>query len=160
MAAVRKSEDALLTALACGLSVEQAARQTGVSTRTIQRRLAEANFRFRLDELRHEMLARSCAMLTAAGVESVRTLVELLKPQQAATTRLQAARAILDLGVKLRQLVDVEERVHDLERRYAELSAELSEREAAIAAMRASSIRELEQAVAAAKLPRLILPGG
>ena len=123
MAAVRKSEDALLTALACGLSVEQAARQTGVSTRTIQRRLTEANFSFRLDELRHEMLARSCAMLTAAGVESVRTLVELLKPQQAANTRLQAARAILDLGVKLRQLVDVEEQVHELERRYAELPA-------------------------------------
>jgi len=122
MAAVKKSEDALLVALACGLSIEQVARQTGVSARTIHRRLGEANFRFRLDELRFEMLDRSCAMLTAAGVESVRTLAELLKPQHPATTRLQAARSILDLGVKFRQQVDVEQRMKLLEERFEESS--------------------------------------
>lgn len=42
--------------------------------------------------------------------------------------------------------------------RYAELKAELKDRETAISAMQTGSIRELEAAVAAAKLPRLILP--
>jgi hypothetical protein len=46
-----------------------------------------------------------------------------------------------------------------MQERYADLAAQLSEREAAIAAMREGSIRELEEAVAAAKLPRVILPG-
>ncbi len=42
--------------------------------------------------------------------------------------------------------------------RFAELSAQLAEREAAIAAMRTGSVAQLESAVAQAKLPRLILP--
>ena len=44
------------------------------------------------------MVTRSAAMLTAAGVESVRTLVELQKSPNAPATRLQAAEASPDGG--------------------------------------------------------------
>lgn len=54
------------------------------------------------------MVTRSAAVLTAAGVESVRTLFELQKSPNAPATRLQAAKAVLELGVKLRQLAEPE----------------------------------------------------
>ena len=112
-----KADDALVLALACGLSAEQAARQAGVSPATVHRRLRDAGFRARVAGLRHDMVSRAAAMLTAAAVESVRTLADLLKPAHGPATRLTAARAILEHGVKLRSLVEVEERLRSLEER-------------------------------------------
>ena len=117
MSKARKADDALVLALACGLSAEQAAKQAGVSPATVYRRLQDPAFQQRAEELRHEMLTRAAAMLTAAGVESVRTLADLLTPAYAPAVRLTAARSILDLGVKLRSLVELEGRLLDLEDR-------------------------------------------
>ncbi|MGL6074905.1 MAG: hypothetical protein ACRC8S_12155 [Fimbriiglobus sp.] len=121
MATAPKTDESLLTLLACGATVEQAAKQTGFSARTIHRRLEDFAFQTRLEQFRQEILGRSAAMLTAAGVEAVRTLVELQKPSHPAMVRLSAARSVLDLGVKLRSLVEVEGRIQDLESRIAEL---------------------------------------
>ena len=41
----KKAEDAVLMALACGASIDQAARQCGLSSRTVYRRLAQSDFR-------------------------------------------------------------------------------------------------------------------
>ena len=120
----RKADDALVLALACGLSAEQAAKQSGVSPATVYRRLQDPAFRQRAEELRHEVLTRAAAMLTAAGVESVRTLADLLKPACAPAVRLNAARSILDLGVKLRSLVELEDRLLDLEHRVKQSAPE------------------------------------
>ena len=117
MSKARKADDALVLALACGLSAEQAAKQAGVSPATVYRRLQDPAFQTRAEELRHEMLTRAAAMLAAAGVESVRTLADLLMPAYAPAVRLTAARSILDLGVKLRSLVELEGRLLDLEDR-------------------------------------------
>ena len=68
------------------------AKQAGVSVTTAYRRLDDAVFAARQDDLRRTMLARAAAMLTAAAVESVRTLADLLKPANAPATRLNAAR--------------------------------------------------------------------
>ena len=123
MAKVKRNEDQLLLALACGASVEQAARQAGVHPQTARRRLHDPAFQGRLDALRTEMVTRSAAMLTAAGVESVRTLVELQKSPTAPATRLQAAKAVLELGVKLRQLAELEGQLADLDGRFKEIEA-------------------------------------
>ena len=122
MTKLRQADDPLLLALACGLSAEQAARQAGVSVKTAYRRLDDPAFAARLADLRADMLARAAAMLTAAAVEAVRTLADLLKPANAPATRLNAARAILDHGVKLRALVEVEASLKDLEDRLAQLT--------------------------------------
>ena len=123
MAKVKRNEDQLLLALACGASVEQAARQAEVHPQTARRRLADPAFKGRLDALRTEMVTRSAAMLTAAGVESVQTLVELQTSPNAPATRLQAAKAVLELGVKLRQLAELEGLLAEMEERVKELEA-------------------------------------
>ena len=111
----KKADDALLLALACGASVDQAARQCGLSSRTVYRRLAEADFRHRLQALRGDMVSRTAGTLTAAAGEAVRTLLELLRSTASAAVRLGAARAVLELGMKIRESTDLEERLSALE---------------------------------------------
>src|SRR5262249_44825943 len=55
----QETEQALLSALAFGATVEHAARKAGLTERTVYRRLAEPAFRARLDEMRRETLVRT-----------------------------------------------------------------------------------------------------
>ena len=118
--AKKKAEEKLLLTLACGATVESAARECGLSPRTIYRRLQEPAFRRRLQALRADMVQRTAGTLTAASAEAVRTLLELLKPKVADTTRLGAAKAVLESGVKLRELAELEERMAALEEQMAQ----------------------------------------
>jgi hypothetical protein len=111
----KKAEDALLLALACGATVENAARQCGLSERTAYRRLAAPTFRQQLQALRADLVQRTAGALTAAATEAVRTLLELQKPSAPPAVRLGAARSILEMGLKLREAADLEERLTALE---------------------------------------------
>ncbi len=114
----RKSADeALRQALACGATVETAARAAGVSPRTAHRRLADPAFRAGVHEARADMVQRTAGVMTAAALESVRTLLELQKPPHPAAVRLAAARAVIALGLRLREEADLAGRVAELERR-------------------------------------------
>jgi hypothetical protein len=112
----RKAEgEALILALACGATVEGAARQCKVSERTVYRRLREPKFKARVQEARGEMVKRSAGMLTAAAGASVQTLLSLQKESAPPAVRLGAARAVIELGVKVRELADLEARIAALE---------------------------------------------
>jgi hypothetical protein len=111
----KKNEDPLLLALACGATVDAAARQCGLSDRTVYRRLQDPEFQKRLERLRADMIQRSAGMLTAAAGEAVRTLLSLQKDATPAAVRLGAARAILEIGIKLRQMVEIEQRLAEVE---------------------------------------------
>jgi hypothetical protein len=111
----KKNEDALLLALACGATVEAAGRQCDLTERTVYRRLREPAFKARLQELRADMVRRSAGMLTAAAGEAVRTLLSLQKDSAPPAVRLGAARAVLELGIKVRELADLEARIVTLE---------------------------------------------
>jgi hypothetical protein len=72
-------DERLLMALACGATIEGAARTVGVGDRTVYRRLNDPEFRKRLQQLRADMVQRTAGSLTAAGAEAVRALLGLLK---------------------------------------------------------------------------------
>ncbi len=108
-------DDRLLMALACGATIEAAARTVGISDRTVYRRLRDPAFRLRLQEVRADMVQRTAGMLTAAAGEGVKTLLALLKDGVPPAVRLGAARAVLELGVKLRETAELAERVAALE---------------------------------------------
>jgi hypothetical protein len=111
----KKNEDSLLLALACGATVEAAARQCGLTERTIYRRLKDAAFKARLQAVRSDMVGRSAGLLTAAASEAVRTLLALQKESAPPAVRLGAARAVLEVGMKLREVVDLQTRMDELE---------------------------------------------
>jgi hypothetical protein len=114
-----KADSTLLLALACGATVEAAARQAGLSERTVYRRLADPAYRQRLQALRADMVQRASGALTAAATEAVRTLLALQKDSVAAAVRLGAARAILEIGIKMREVADLEGRIAALEEQLA-----------------------------------------
>jgi hypothetical protein len=113
----RNADEQLLMALACGVTVENAARQAGISPATAYRRLADPPFRRRLQTLRGDMVSRTAGTLTAAATEAVRTLLELLKSSASGSVRLGAARAVLEIGMKVREVAELEERLAELEQR-------------------------------------------
>ena len=71
-------------------------------------------FRQQVTAARAETVAQTAARLTAAGLGAVTTLLKLLNAE-AESVRLGAARSILDLGFKAREIGELEERLARLE---------------------------------------------
>ena len=111
----QKGDSPLVAALAGGATVRDAARQAGVSERTVYRRLDDPEFSRGVTEARAELVTRAVAMLAEAGTEAVRTLRALLADGTPPAVRLGAARAVLELGTKLRESEELEQRLATLE---------------------------------------------
>lgn len=109
------SDHALLIVLACGATVEAAARQLGISERAVYRRKEKPAFQRQLQELKASMVDRASSALVAAAMEAVKTLLELLKAATPPATRHAAARSVIELGVKLREFAELEQRILALE---------------------------------------------
>lgn len=126
------ADSVLIAALAGGATVAAAARLARVSERTVYRRLEEPEFCQQITAARADMLTRAVGGLAQASTAAVDTLAALLKPRVAATVRLGAARAILELGTRLREAEDVERRLAELEENWtARIAALEHELEAA-----------------------------
>jgi hypothetical protein len=113
--------DALALALASGKTITEAAAIAGLSRRTATRRVADPTFRLRVAELRAEMVGRALGKMAdgmAAAADTLRGLLDA----EGESVRLGAARSILELGNKLRESVELEQRLADLEQRLAERS--------------------------------------
>ncbi len=119
-----KADVRLVLALACGATAEAAARQAGVSARTVKRRLADPAFRQQVQQARADMVQRAAGALTVAATKSIKTLLALQREGQPPAVRLGAAKAVLELGVKLREASELEGRLAALEGR---LGAETQE---------------------------------
>jgi hypothetical protein len=91
-----------------------AAKQAGISETTAHRRLREPAIRQAVDAARAEIVSRAVATLSAAAIEAAETLRGLLSSDMD-FARLAAARAILELGVKLREQHELSERVAAVE---------------------------------------------
>jgi len=115
----RNADDLLLMALACGATFEAAAQKAGVSKATVQRRMNDPAFQKRLQDLGTGMVKRSSAALTAGAMESIKTLLMLQGTSVPYNVRLGAARAFLEIGIRMREVTDTEERVAALEARLA-----------------------------------------
>lgn len=113
-------QDSLVLTLACGATVEGAARQAGVSERTVRRRLQDPKFVQKVNKLRSEMHVRVADQLTAASTEGVRTMVQLMKENNTGSVRLGAARSVVELSTKVRETADLAVRLAELERRLAQ----------------------------------------
>jgi hypothetical protein len=111
----RKDDAALLLALACGATPENAAQKTGFGLRTVYRRLAEPGFRAQVDAVRAELVRRVAGMLTAAGIGSIKTFTTLQESAVSESVRLGAARAIIELGCKVREAAELTERLAAVE---------------------------------------------
>jgi hypothetical protein len=114
----RNADEALALALATGQTLRAAAEATGIGERTATRRTAEPGFRRRVNELRAEMTSRALGRMADGMADAADVLRKLLNADSE-SVRLGAARSLLELGVKLRESVELEERLAALEGRLA-----------------------------------------
>jgi hypothetical protein len=114
----KNADEGLGLLLAAGKTVQEAAQTAGISERTAHRRLDDPAFRRLVVKLRGEMVARATGRLSDAAVKAVDTLVKLLDADSD-SARLGAARSILELGTRLREAVEIEERLNALEQKAA-----------------------------------------
>jgi hypothetical protein len=105
----------LLKALACGATVETAARAAGVGERTVYRRKKDPKFMQRLLELLEETNTRTRYMLTAIGPDTVKRLAGLQKETAPYPTQLGAVRTALEFGLKYAEAGEFRERLAAVE---------------------------------------------
>jgi len=109
-------QEAAALALAAGQTLCGAARQSGAGERTIKTWTATVPaFGRRVAELRSEMTARALGRLADGMASAADTLGFLSRKGKSEMVRLSAARAILELGNKLREAVELEARIAALE---------------------------------------------
>jgi hypothetical protein len=113
----RKADTTLVVALACGSSAESAAQKAGVSVRTVYRRLADPSFCAEVKDARADMVHRTSSMLSATGMNAVKTLATLQESAASEAVRLGAARATIELGFKMRKSLQEEQWLASVEER-------------------------------------------
>src|SRR5262249_37366410 len=120
----KKADQVLLQALACGATVENAARKAGISERTAYRRLDDPAFVQQLEKLRADLVQRTAGMLSGAGVAGVTARGALQQaPAVPAAVRRGCARDVLEFGIKYREAAHWELRIAALEERLADRAA-------------------------------------
>jgi hypothetical protein len=111
----RNADPTVIALLASGVSMGEAAATTGVSAKTIQRRMKDPEFLRRIDEARRALYEATLARLADAGTEAVGVLRALVLSGPP-TVKLGAARCVLEVTPKWREHLDLEERLAELER--------------------------------------------
>lgn len=113
--ATTKQDEIAVLSLARGRSYSRAAQESGLSARTIARRMSSPEFRSRVQERRAGLIDSMAGRLAAGGSHAIATLRELLESTAPPATRMAAAKAIVELTVRLREAGEIERRLAELE---------------------------------------------
>ena len=81
--------------------------------------MKDPEFGRRLQELRDDAVQRTSSLMTGLGGEAVKNLLELMRLPTAPNVRLGASRAILEIGMKQRELGELTQRIAALEQQTA-----------------------------------------
>lgn len=104
----------LARAVAAGSTIKDAAAALGVSLKQAYRWSEEPEFQRLLSDLQAEAVHEALSILCSGLADAARTLVALLSDPQS-KVRLHAAGMLLDRALKVREAVDLEERIRALE---------------------------------------------
>jgi transposase-like protein len=113
-------QERALRSLLDGQSFADAARDCGVTPRTLFRWLQDATFAARLRDLQGRALDEAMLNLQTASTRAVATLIKNLSNENAFASN-AAAVAILGNALKWRDTSDLQDRLEQLERTIAEL---------------------------------------
>jgi transposase-like protein len=104
-------------------TVSSAAKKAGVGQATLFRWLNDPQFARAYKEARGRMLEGTLTSLQSASVDAVKCLREVINDTTAqASARVSAAKSVLDLSLKAREIFELEDRIEYLEK-YLEVKA-------------------------------------
>lgn len=108
--------ESAIGALLASSSIVEAARTCGVNERTLRDWMTRPDFREAYDQARRQVLDQVLAHLQASTGEALDTLLAVCRdPEARPAARVAAARAVLDLSVKIRSEEDFDARLRALE---------------------------------------------
>jgi hypothetical protein len=108
-------EQAVSALLACP-RVEDAAKQSGISRTTLWRMSQDPTFKLRLQEARSQLSEQIVISLQANTLDAVNTLRSIMLDKRASTSaRISAAGKLIDLSLRAKQQLDVEQRLAAVE---------------------------------------------
>lgn len=107
--------DLLALHLAAGKSIADAARSANMGYRTAHRKWADPAYKRHVATVRAEILAQAYGRLVDLVGEATEALAQLMRSARHEHIKLAAARSILETAVKLRDIVEVDQRLADLE---------------------------------------------
>ena len=111
----RKQEQAI-AALLSEPTIAAAAERVGVGEVTLWRWLQREDFRVDYQRARRETVAQAIAAIQQASSEAVQALREIMVDSEApASSRVSAAKTVLEFALKGAELEDIEKRVAVLE---------------------------------------------
>jgi len=112
-----------ISTLLSSKTIEQAAKQAGVSRKTLYTWLRAPDFKAALSEATGEVLENAVRRLTALTSKAIDTLESVIdNPKTNTASRIRAATAILDTVLKIRELTVLESELRALEYRAQQLS--------------------------------------
>jgi hypothetical protein len=107
----------IVEALAAGESTTVAAERAAVSRRTVERRLADPDFRGQVEELQQRGWAAAVRKLTAASTKAAEALERMVDdPDVPANVRLRACMFLLEAVSELTVNAELSKRIEALER--------------------------------------------
>jgi HEAT repeat protein len=111
----REKEEQLIANLAAGKTMRETAAAVGITERTVQRRMANEKFRTRIMEIRSSAVSSATARLLMGMKEAANVLMMHLEDSDKRIQQ-RAAVKLIELGVKLNTINELEKRIEQLER--------------------------------------------
>lgn len=106
-----------IEALLCEPTIQAAAQAAGVARATIFRWLSDVSFASAYKSARGQLLESMLTALQAASTDAVKTLREVMNDRAAqVSARVSAARTVLEMSLKAREVLQVEARLAYLEK--------------------------------------------
>lgn len=110
------ARDVAAGALAAGATIKDAAAAAGVNERTVRKWLDLSEYRAAVQAMRDEAI-RSALDRLGSTMSAAADALKALVGHADARVKLAAARAVLELGVRLKEHLELEQRVKELEQR-------------------------------------------
>ena len=111
------NREKVLAALLICNSNKEAAALTGISERTIYNFLKDPEFKRDYEDAKRGMIKAASEQIQRSLSPSILALTTIVNDHEAGkTARVQAARTLLEFGIKLSEFASLEERVTALER--------------------------------------------
>lgn len=111
-----RRDDMLVLALARGETLATAAQLAGVSERTVNRRLTLRDFRGEVQRMRSQLVDAAAGKITS-GMDAAAECLRKLLASDSDAIKLSAARALFDIGIRLKEVVELESRLQAVEDR-------------------------------------------